>query len=61
MRAESSHELSQFQLKLGSFKNQVKLAQTRLARIRVESELSHEPNFFLWRPIDNAEENSKNL
>jgi hypothetical protein len=56
IRAESSHEPSRPQLKLGSFNYRaglaraklarVILARARLARAQVEPELSYEPEFF---------------
>jgi hypothetical protein len=51
IRAESSHEPSRPQLKLGSFNYRARLARVilaraRLARARSEPELSHEPEIF---------------
>jgi hypothetical protein len=56
IRAESSHEPSRPQLKLGSFNYRARLARAKLARVilararlartRAEPELSHEPEIF---------------
>jgi hypothetical protein len=51
IRAESSHEPSRPQLKLGSFNYRARLARARLARVilarvRSEPDLSHEPELF---------------
>jgi hypothetical protein len=56
IQAESNHELSRPQHKLGSFSYRARLARvklarvilarTRLARARSEHELSHEPELF---------------
>jgi hypothetical protein len=56
IRAESSHEPSRPQLKLGSFSYRTRLARAKLARVilararlaraRAEPELSHDPELF---------------
>jgi hypothetical protein len=46
IRAKSSHEPSQSQLKLGLFNYRARLARVILARAGAEPELNHEPELF---------------